>query len=455
MNPNAAKPKVVVLGGGFAGLETAFALRAALPDQADITLISDDTSFLFRPHTIYIPFGMDEDKLRVDIVKPARRKGIRFVEARAYELDTVRRTLDRDAGDGLQRELYDYLVIAAGVRPRLGETPGLAEYGHTLGSAESMLRLRDALAQVLERAGRGETQQILLALPPNAAYSAPVYEMSLMLDQFLREKDVRGRVMLTFVTCEASYLESFGPLLHDLLLERFEERRIAHDTRMNLTRIEAGVAHFSGRPSLPFDLFIALPPAGAAVPFAALPSNERGYLSAKLATRRVTGLDDVFAAGDASDFPIKQAFMALLQADVIAEGIAADIQGRLPRFVFEPVSQFVMEAFDTGLFAQTPFSASDGLRVAADSPSYKAGSSPLWFRAASAGVSRSTPGLLPLASISASRRCRASRPPAGGKRRPPTTKTVSPRTGGSIRGTKSGVYSLRRSLFSSARANSP
>jgi hypothetical protein len=42
------------------------------------------------------------------------------------------------------------------------------------------------------------------------------------------------------------------------------------------------------------------------------------------------------------------------------------------------VSQFVMEEFDTGLFAQTPFSLDDGLRVEADSPDYKAGASPLW-----------------------------------------------------------------------------
>ena len=378
MNPNAAKPKIVVLGGGFAGLESAYALRAALPDQADITLISDRSSFLFRPNTIYIPFGMDEDKLLVDIVKPALRKGIRFTEACVQDLDPVKRTLSWERDGGIQRELYDYLVVATGAKPRLDEVPGLVEYGHVLGSAADMLRLRTSLKQVLERAQRGKTQQILLALPPNAAYSAPLYEMALMLDHFLREKDVRGRVMLTFVTCEASYIEAFGPLLHDLLLERFEELRIAHEPSVMLSKVEAGAAHFTNRGALPFDLLITLPPAGAAVPFPALPADKRGYLSTKLATRRVADLDEVFAAGDASDFPVKQAFLALLQADAIAEGIAADIQGRLPRFVFEPVSQFVMEEFDTGLFAQTPFSLDDGLRVEADSPDYKAGASPLW-----------------------------------------------------------------------------
>ena len=71
-------------------------------------------------------------------------------------------------------------------------------------------------------------------------------------------------------------------------------------------------------------------------------------------------------------------FQPLLQADAIAEGIAADVQGRLPRFVFEPVSKFVLEEFDTGLYAQAPFTANDGLRVEVDSPDYRAGASPLW-----------------------------------------------------------------------------
>lgn len=378
MNPNAAKPKIVVLGGGFAGLETAYALRSAMPQQAEITLISNRSSFLFRPHTIYIPFGMDEDKLLVDIVKPALRKGIRFIEAHVQSLDPVKRTMDWERDGKTQRELYDYLVIATGAKTRADEIPGLAEYGHLMGSAADMVRLRAGLNKVVERAKYGKVQQILLALPPNAPYSTPLYEMVLMIDHFLREARVRDRISITFTTCEAGFIEAFGPLLHDRMLQRFDERAIAHDTNVVLNKVESGAAHFSNRDSLPFDLLITFPPTGAAVPFLSLPADERGYLSTKLATRHVTGLNEVFAAGDASDFPIKQAFLALLQADAVAEGITADIQGRLPRFVFEPVSKFVMEEFDTGLYAQATFSSEGGLHVEVNSPDYRAGASPLW-----------------------------------------------------------------------------
>ena len=378
MNPNASRTKIVFLGGGFAGLETAYALRSAMPDQADITLISNRPTFLFRPHTIYIPFGVDEDQLLVDIAKPARRREIRFVEAHARAADPVRRVIAYERDGQTHHELYDYLVVATGAQPHPEEIPGLTEHGHSMGSVPGMVALRNRLNHVLERAKYGKVQRIVLALPPHAPYTTPVYELTFMLDSFLRDARVREQVNLTLVTHESQYIESFGPLLHNLIQEQFETRGIENRTGSALVRVEAGVAHFDTGDALPFDLLAAFPPASASVAFPGLPADERGYLHTHLATRHVHGLHGVFAAGDTSDFPIRQAFVALLQADAIAEGITADVQGRAPRFVFEPVSKFVMEEFDTGLYAQTPFSTEGGLHVDLDSPEYKAGASPLW-----------------------------------------------------------------------------
>ena len=57
------------------GLEAAFYLRMKLEDRADITLVSDRDYFLFKPNTIYIPFGLDPEKLKVGSNAPpvARR----------------------------------------------------------------------------------------------------------------------------------------------------------------------------------------------------------------------------------------------------------------------------------------------------------------------------------------------------------------------------------------------
>ena len=80
------KPRVVILGGGFAGLETTFCLRHELRDKVDLVLVSDQDYFLFKPNTIYIPFGEDPDKFKIPLEKPAHRKQIDLVQdARVFD----------------------------------------------------------------------------------------------------------------------------------------------------------------------------------------------------------------------------------------------------------------------------------------------------------------------------------------------------------------------------------
>jgi NADH dehydrogenase FAD-containing subunit len=56
-----APARVVIVGGVFAGLESAFLLRLRLGSRVRLTLVSDRDTFLFKPNTIYIPFGSKLD----------------------------------------------------------------------------------------------------------------------------------------------------------------------------------------------------------------------------------------------------------------------------------------------------------------------------------------------------------------------------------------------------------
>jgi hypothetical protein len=101
------------------------------------------------------------------------------------------------------------------------------------------------------------------------------------------------------------------------------------------------------------------------------------------ASRRVAGSDRVYTVGDAADFPIKQAFLALLQADAAADHIAAEVLVRKPEVDFHPISMCVMEQFDKAVFAQVPlkYTGDPQQPVAvdvADTAHYKVGVSPLW-----------------------------------------------------------------------------
>ena len=91
--PATASPRVVVLGGGFGGLEAAFDLRRRVGGRARISLVSDQDHFLFKPNSIYVPFGLDPKRLRVPLARPTGRKGIEFVQAHAHEVDPEARRL--------------------------------------------------------------------------------------------------------------------------------------------------------------------------------------------------------------------------------------------------------------------------------------------------------------------------------------------------------------------------
>jgi sulfide:quinone oxidoreductase len=245
-----------------------------------------------------------------------------------------------------------------------------------------MLSLRAKLQELVLAARRGEGRTVLFAVPPNNKCAGPLYEIVLMLETWLRKQRVRDQVRLVWTTFEESYIQAFGPKLHDVVTEEFTERGIAGTTGIRLAEVTPGTARFENGRTEDFDLLIAFPPYVAALeyPFA---SDDRGFVLTEPDTRRVQGQDRAYAPGDAGDFPVKQAFLAFLQADAAAEAIAADVEGREPEVAFDPVSMCVMEEFDKATFAQVPLRATGDparpveVRPDADG-AYRVGVSPLW-----------------------------------------------------------------------------
>lgn len=371
--------KIVVLGGGFGGLETAFYLRMKLHERADITLVSSQDHFVFKPNTIYIPFGLDPERLKIPLAAPARRRNITFVHATAREIDPVLRRVVADGGP----LPYDYLVIATGAGMRSEEVPGLREHALTVWTPDEMLRLRNAFATLATDIRAGDRRRILFVIPPNNKCSGPLYEMVLMLDTWMRHRGIRSGADLVWTTYEAGYIQAFGPRLHEHVTGEFARRGITGFTQHVVDHVEPEEVVYRNGTRIPYDLLVAFPPYVASTAFPGLPADDRGFITTDLATRRVAGLPEVYAVGDAGDFPVKQAFLAFLQADAAAETLAADVLGTAAQGCFEPTSMCVMEEFDTATFAQVP------LRVTgrADRPvevrpdalaQYKVGASPVW-----------------------------------------------------------------------------
>jgi len=347
---NGNRPNILVLGGGFGGLEAAFYLRMKLEDRANITLVSERDYFLFKPNTIYIPFGLDPEKLKVGLERPTRRKKIAFIKDRVREVDPDAKRVSTE-----RRELsYDFLVVATGADMRPEEVPGLKEHAETIWTPREMLKLRLALYDLLEEAREGHNRRVLFLVAPNNKCAGPLYELVFMLDTWLRRKKVRANVDLTWSTYEQTYIQAFGPRLHDVATDEFERRVIAAHTGYTAQRVDKGEVHYANGEVLPYDLLVTFSPYVSQISYPMLPGDDRGFVQTDLATRQVTGHSEIYAVGDAGDFPVKQAFLAFLQADAAAEHLSARVLGTEPEFAFEPTSMCVMEQFDKATFAQVP-----------------------------------------------------------------------------------------------------
>ncbi len=339
----------VIVGGGFGGLEAALYLRQRLGDAAGVTLVSEQPAFVFKPYLTYVPFGLPPEDVRLDLADLARAQSFRFQQGIAHGVDPERRAL-RVSGQDL---FYDALFLATGATADPRAMPGLHEHALILGREGDMLRPRRALGQLQDdvRAGAARRRVVLL-VPPGCGWAGALYELAFMLSTWLDWKDARSGVEIMLLTAEQRFMEAFGTSVHEMLQKEMRQRGIGVRRHPRPQRVEKGALVFPEEGRLRYDLLIAAPAHEASVRWEALPTDEHGFLRTEMASRRVVGHPDIYAAGDASDYPVKQGFLALLQADAAAEDWAARVRGQAPAFAFEPQGAWLMEQLDQALVAQ-------------------------------------------------------------------------------------------------------
>ena len=287
---------------------------------------------------------------------------------------------------------------------RASEIPGLAENANTIWSPAEMERLGSSLQALVARARSGAKERVLFLVPPHNMCSGPLYELVLMLDTWLGRQGVRNSVDLRYATYERGFIQAFGPRLNELMKSEFARRSIVGTTLAVVRAVEPGRVWFADGSSDTFSLLVSFPPYVAAQRYDTLPSDDRGFLRTEVRSRQVEGHPDIYAVGDAGDFPVKQAFLALLQADAVGEHIAQRVLGENAIAAFDPISMCIMEQ---ATFAQVPLrlTGDPALPVVVREDAtelYRVGSGSIWrmarrcsalqSRSDSPPVARSTPG---------------------------------------------------------------
>ncbi len=302
--------RVLIAGGGVAGLETMIGLRKLAGDLVDLELLAPEPQFWYRPLATAEPFGLAR-------VRP-------FELSRLAEANSTRCTLDRLAsvdpdtrialtGNGARID-YDVLVIACGALP-VPAVPGALTFR---GPADT-----DAFSSLLMEAEAGDIRSIAFVVPAGGVWPLPLYELALLTAT--RLETTNREVSLTLVTSEPAPLSVFGKAASDAVRQLLVEHRIA---------IHSGARLAPGR-TVAADRVVALPRLEG-LRILGLPQDEDGFIGTDR-SGRVHDLDSVFAVGDITQFPIRQGGLAALQADAAAEAIAHQAGASVEPRPFVPV----------------------------------------------------------------------------------------------------------------------
>jgi sulfide:quinone oxidoreductase len=300
--------RVIVAGGGVAGLEAVLALHAQAGERVEITLLEPSIELVDRPMLVARPFaaGHAEHTPIARIIGPTgathRRESLAAV-------DTAAQTVTTDTGDTLP---YDSLVLALGAR-----AVRAYEHATTFSPVDP-----DAIAGLLRDLEEGYSSSVAFVIPTGPVWPFPAYELAL-----LTAREARGMgadVTISVVTPERRALEAFGSTVSDAVEDMLREHgvKLIASTDANLDKLDA-------------ERVVALPRLEGR-PIDGVPQDAHSFIAVDdhCAVRGVPG---VYAAGDGADFHVKLGGLAAEMADAAAEHIAARAGADVDPQPFVPV----------------------------------------------------------------------------------------------------------------------
>ena len=289
--------RVVIVGGGIAGIEGALGLRDLAPGQVATTIVTPQHELVHQPlgDAPWTLGGVQRHPLET----VAERLGAELVRDAVVTVDPDAHIVRTRASGDLP---YDALLVATGAR-RVQSLDRAVGFGGALDVP--------AVEHVLDLVRRGAVERPAIVVPPAAAWSLPAYEVALR---------AAGNARPVLVTTERTPAEAFGADASAAVGEELDRagvqvlQGIVADAEPGELVLHGGVGSVSA------DCVIALPYVRGPR-LAGLPSDGDGFVPID-PRGAVDGVADVFAAGDGTTFPIRQGGIAAQQAATAAAAIA-------------------------------------------------------------------------------------------------------------------------------------
>jgi sulfide:quinone oxidoreductase len=325
----AAPLRVLVAGGGVAGLEALLALRDLAGDRVALVLLTPEPEFVYRPMVVAEPFSRGHaQRHRLDAI--AEDLGVELIPGRLERVDDRER--EAVTGDG-ERLRYDEIVLAVGA----GSEPALR---HALTWTPD--RDPEVYGGLLRDLEEGFHRRVAFVVPLGVAWPLPAYELALMTAWDARDMG-QDDVEVTIYTPEEAPLDIFGAEASAGLRKDLEEAGVTVVTGVVVHEDPDAPARLVAEPGgnrLDFQRVVALPRA-LACGVGGLPVDERGFIRVD-DHGAVEASDGVWAAGDAAAHPTKQGGLAAQQADAAAEAIAAAAGAPVDPQPYRPVLRGVL-----------------------------------------------------------------------------------------------------------------
>ncbi len=334
---------LLILGGGTAGTMMANHLRRRLPRSAwMMTVVDRSNQHLYQPGLLFLPFGTYDES---QIIRPTRDfipRGVDFVQAEVEKLSPDSHSVMLKDGRELR---YDVLILATGCRTAPEETEGMLGPKwrvniHDFYTLDGARALRDKLA-----AFEGGRVVVHVNEMPVKCPVAPL-EFTFLADSFFRERGIRDKVSLTYVTplsgafTKPKASKKLSHLLTDKGIELVSEF-VAEKVDQENNRLVC----FDGR-EVPYDLLVTTPTnmGDEAVRRSAL-GDDLDFIPTHKHTLQSLQHPDVFVIGDATNLPASKAgSVAHFESETLADNILRHIRDEPLKEEFDGHSNCFIES---------------------------------------------------------------------------------------------------------------
>ena len=311
--------KVLILGGGFAGVEAAIYLRK---NDMDVTLVSDRDYFYIYPTSIWIPTGEEtRESVSVPLDELARAHNFKLIIDPITAFDAREKKVSLESGRILDE--YDYIVVALG-QDKI-QMPGMEHTLSICGKPEEATQLHLELEALIAK-GSGKIAMGFGGNPKDssAVRGGPAFEVLFNVHTMLKRKGVRENFELTFFAPMEKPGQKMGPKALVMMDKMFGMTDINKKVGSKITNFDESGVNFADGEKLESDLtmFISAGTGHSILADSGLPLSDAGFVVTN-EYNEIEGFEHIYAIGDSAallgpEWRAKQGHVAEVMAKNLA-----------------------------------------------------------------------------------------------------------------------------------------